>query len=125
METKPRSGTLLARLQMRKGLLAMLIIGMAWYALFQFYPMVKVHWAFTNIGQVAPSKVTFTGLKNFTKLFSLARFRRSLSNTFYISFLKILFGFPIPIFFALMLNEMRINRPNAQFFALIGTKPIY
>ena len=97
------------RLKIRKGIIIMLAIGMTWYLIFDFYPMTKVYWAFTNIGQVAPSKISFTGFVNFLKLFSMAQFRRSLWNTFYISFLKILVGFPIPIIFALLLNEMRIS----------------
>jgi putative aldouronate transport system permease protein len=104
-----RANRLYGRLKVRKGLLVMLVLGMAWYVIFEFYPMIKVYWAFTNIGQVAPSKVSFIGLANFAKLFSTAQFRRSLWNTFYISFLKILVGFPVPIIFALLLNEMRIS----------------
>lgn len=97
------------KFQKNKGLFAMLIIGMAWYLIFEFYPMTKIYWGFTNIGQVAPSKISFVGFDNFIKLFSTAQFRRSLWNTFYISFLKILIGFPVPILFALLLNEMRFN----------------
>jgi len=85
----------------------MLIIGMTWYVIFEFYPMTKVFWAFTNIGQVAPSKISFVGFANFSRLLSTAQFRRSFWNTVYISFLKILIGFPVPIIFALLLNEMR------------------
>ncbi len=106
---KTRRERLIEQLRMRKGLLFMLAIGMTWYAIFQFYPMTKIYWAFTNIGQVPPSQVSFVGLANFIKLFRVTQFRRSLWNTFYISFLKILIGFPVPIIFALLLNEMRIS----------------
>ena len=99
----------LERLKLRRELIIMLAIGMSWYLIFQFYPMTKVLWAFTNSGMVAPSKVSFVGLANFTRLFSTAQFLRSLWNTFYISCLKILVGFPVPIIFALLLNEMRIS----------------
>lgn len=101
--------TLRKRLKMNRGLILMLVIGMSWYFLIEFYPMIKIYWAFTNMGEVAPSKVSFVGLANFVKLFSTAQFRRSLANTFIISFLKLLIGFPIPIIFALLLNEMRIS----------------
>ena len=104
-----RTARLWQRLSVRKGLLIMLAVGMTWYAIFEFLPMFKVYWAFTNFGRVAPSKVSFIGLANFTKLFSVGQFRRALWNTFYISFQKIVFGFPVPIIFALLLNEMRIN----------------
>ncbi len=87
----------------------MLGIGTAWYLIFQFYPMTKIYWAFTNIGEVAPSKVSFVGISNFLSLFNTAQFLRSLWNTIYISFLKILVGFPIPIVFALLINEMNLS----------------
>lgn len=104
-----RGGRLRERMRMRGGMMVMLAIGLAWYALFSYYPMTKVYWAFTNIGQVAPSKITFVGLANFARLFGMAQFRRALFNTFYISFLKLLVGFPVPVVFALLLNEMRIS----------------
>jgi putative aldouronate transport system permease protein len=107
--TKTQRNKFLARIKIRKGLVIMLVIGMAWYLVFEFYPMIKVYWAFTNIGQVAPSKVSFIGLANFAKLFSMTQFRRALWNTFYISFLKIVIGFPVPIIYALLLNEMRFS----------------
>ncbi len=53
-------------------MLVMLTIGMIRYLIFQFYPMTKVYWAFTNIGQVAPSKVSFIGFANFARLFGTA-----------------------------------------------------
>ncbi len=109
LDLRAKRKKLWEKIMLRRGLMGMLIIGMAWYLVFEFYPMTKVYWAFTNIGQVAPSKISFVGLANFFKLFSIAQFRRALWNTFYISFLKILLGFPIPIIYALLLNEMRIS----------------
>jgi putative aldouronate transport system permease protein len=109
LETGLSRKKLWQRVKVRRGLMVMLAIGMAWYLIFEFYPMIKIYWAFTNIGQVAPSKVSFVGLANFIKLFSMAQFRRALWNTFYISFLKIVVGFPVPIIYALLLNEMRIS----------------
>ncbi|MEE9308648.1 MAG: ABC transporter permease subunit [Spirochaetia bacterium] len=158
LETSLSRKKLWERVKIRRGLMVMLAIGMAWYLIFEFYPMVKIYWAFTNVGQVAPSKVSFVGFANFIRLFSMAQFRRALWNTFYISFLKIVIGFPVPIIYALLLNEMRIsfakrsiqtiiyiphflswvvigaiwyiilspaNSPNAQFFELLGRKPIF
>lgn len=101
------TGRLWQRIRIRKGLFAMLLVGLAWYAVFDFLPMTKIYWAFTNMGQVAPSKVRFIGIANFERLLGLTQFRRALGNTFLISFLKIAFEFPLPIMFALLLNEMR------------------
>ncbi len=96
-----------ARLYSKRGLLFMLAIGMAWYIVFEFVPITKAYWAFTNIGQVPPSQVEFVGWANFAHLFRTAQFMRAIGNTLIISFLQILFGFPIPIILALLLNEMR------------------
>ena len=49
----------------------------------------------------------WVGLKYFEKAFKSRTFMRALGNTVSISFLKILFGFPMPIILALMLNEVR------------------
>lgn len=96
-----------SQLYAKRGLLTMLALGMAWYAVFEFVPLTKVYWAFTNIGQVPPSQVEFVGWANFVQLFGTAQFRRAIGNTIAISFLQILVGFPIPIILALLLNEMR------------------
>lgn len=96
-----------SQLYAKRGLLTMLALGMAWYALFEFVPLTKVYWAFTNIGQVPPSQVEFVGWANFVQLFGTAQFRRAIGNTIAISLLQILVGFPIPIILALLLNEMR------------------
>lgn len=99
---------LLERLKTRKGMLVMLAIGLIWYLVFDYYPMLKVTWAFTNIGMVPLDQVRFVGFDNFAKLFGTSQFLRSFFNTIYISLLQLVFGFPVPIILALLLNEMRI-----------------
>jgi putative aldouronate transport system permease protein len=49
----------------------------------------------------------WVGLKHFIDFFGSFYFLRLLKNTFLISFWSIVFGFPAPILFALMLNEVR------------------
>jgi putative aldouronate transport system permease protein len=56
-------------------------------------------------------KSPFIGLKNFTDFFGSYYFVRLLRNTFLISALNIVFSFPAPIIFALLLNEV-----NAKYF---------
>jgi putative aldouronate transport system permease protein len=100
---------LLERLKTRKGMLVMLAIGLLWYLVFDYYPMLKVTWAFTNIGMVPLDQVRFVGFGNFARLLGTTQFLRSFFNTIYISVLQLVFGFPIPIILALLLNEMRIT----------------
>lgn len=52
----------------------------------------------------------WVGLKHFHDLFTDANFGRVMRNTICLSLLKLLFGIPAPIFFAVMLSEMRHTR---------------
>lgn len=52
----------------------------------------------------------FVGLKHFQDFMTDDRFWRSIRNTLGMSSIKLLLGFPIPILFALMLNEIRSIR---------------
>lgn len=52
----------------------------------------------------------WVGLEHFRSLFSTFEFPRIIWNTVWISVLKLLFGFPVPIILALMFNEMRSRR---------------
>ena len=83
----------------------------AFYAIFMSGPMCGLVIAFKqyNIGQgILGSK--WVGLQYFREFFQSIYFSRTLINTFIISFADILFGFPLPIIFALLLNELRGNR---------------
>ena len=55
--------------------------------------------------------ITWVGFDQFIKLFNKTAFMQTFYNTLYISILKMVCGFPIPIILALMMNEMR----NMQF----------
>ena len=83
----------------------------AFYALFLYGPMFGLVIAFKqyNIGQgIFQSK--WVGFQYFQEFFKSIYFSRTLLNTFIISFADILFGFPLPIIFALLLNELRGTR---------------
>jgi putative aldouronate transport system permease protein len=54
-------------------------------------------------------------LNVFKELFSLPTFLTVFRNTVIISGLKFIFGFPAPIIFALLLNEMRQQKPKRIF----------
>ena len=49
----------------------------------------------------------WVGLKNFETYFSGTYFIRNLTNTLMINVYSLVFGFPLPIIFALLLNEVR------------------
>jgi len=85
----------------------MLLVPMVCYFVYKYVPMANVYWAFTNYGAVAKSKVRFIGFENFEKLLGTSAFKRSFKNTLILSFYNMMFGFPIPIMLALLLNEVQ------------------
>jgi len=48
----------------------------------------------------------WVGFKHFTKFFDSYYFERLLKNTFYLNIFGLLWGFPFPIFMAILLNQM-------------------
>lgn len=79
----------------------------AYYIIFKYIPLYGLQIAFRDY------KVTrgmwdsaFVGLKNFMNFFDSIYFNRLITNTLKISFLDLLLGFPMPIIFALLLNEI-------------------
>ena len=79
-----------------------------WYIVFCYLPMFGVVMAFERF------KFTkgifgsdWVGLKNFQKFFSSYYFTRLLRNTLVLSIKDLIFSFPAPIIFALLLNELR------------------
>ncbi|WP_161807519.1 ABC transporter permease [Bacillus sp. FJAT-28004] len=90
----------------QRQLFFIIAIPLALYVLFEYLPMFKLRWAFTNFGEVPASQVSYIGLDNFIRLINSASFMNAFKNTIIISFMKLLFGFPIPIIIALMLNEI-------------------
>lgn len=107
---RSRTRRFLKELYKQRQLYLIMLIPLAFYILFEYVPLTKIPWAFTNYGEVPESKVEFVGFANFTKLLASTSFRRAFRNTLIISGLKLLFGFPIPIIIALMLNEIRMER---------------
>ncbi|NSW89245.1 MAG: sugar ABC transporter permease [Firmicutes bacterium] len=98
---------ILKKIYKQRHLFLMLIIPLCIYILFDYVPLTKIYWAFTNYGEVRLDKVEFIGLANFKRLFGTQSFLRALKNTVIISLYKILYGFPIPIIIAILLNEIR------------------
>ena len=82
-----------------------------YYIVFHFMPMFGLIISFQRY---VPSKGYFgsewVGLANFKRFFSDVYFSRLLINTFQINLLDLIIGFPFPIIFALMLNEIQSTR---------------
>jgi putative aldouronate transport system permease protein len=86
----------------------MLVPGIIYYIVFRYIPMAGLVMAFEDYKIAAGVFGSpWVGFKHFHDIFTGPFFGRILFNSFYISFLKLLFGFPAPIVLALMLNEIR------------------
>lgn len=106
-----------------KILYLMLLPAIIWYIVFRYVPMAGASLAFRNYhfnkGIFASPWV---GLDNFRMMFKDSAFKQAFLNTIIISGGKILFGFPIPIISALMLNEI-LNKNLKKFFQTLFTFP--
>jgi len=88
--------------------------GILYFIIFHYLPMLGVVIAFKDVspfgGVQGVIDAPWVGLKHFDRFFNSFFFWDILENTLAISGLKILFGFPAPILFALMLNEVMRTR---------------
>ncbi len=81
-----------------------------WMVLFCYKPMYGIVIAFQNFRpRLGVAGSEWIGLDNFVRFFTDPWFLRTLRNTLTISFLTIIFSFPVPIILALLLNEVRAS----------------
>lgn len=96
------------RLKQNIPLFIMLVPVIAYYILFKYWPMGGLVIAFKNYNFAdGILNSPWVGLKNFKLLFSSSNTLQIMWNTFWLSFLSLIFGFPMPIFLAILLNEVR------------------
>ena len=95
-------------------LYALAALPLLYFVIFRYLPMVGLIIAFQDydpflgIGAMF-SLDNFVGLKHFRNFFDSIFFWNVVRNTVLISFYKLLFGFPLPIILALLINEVRIT----------------
>ena len=99
---------LLTSIARQKNIYIILIPVIAYYVLFAYVPM------FGNIMAFQDYKITrgifesnFVGFKHFNSFLNDVYFWRLIKNTIRINVYGLVFGFPAPIIFALLLNEVR------------------
>lgn len=79
-----------------------------YFFVFKYIPMGGIMMAFKDFKvRLGLFDSPWVGLENFRILFATNTFGRAVQNTIQISFMRILFGFPVPIILALLLNEVR------------------
>ena len=104
-------GQTLARdFKMNKWKYLIILPVIVYFALFAYKPMYGIIIAFKNFRpSLGIMDSPWVGVKQFQLFFQDIYFVRLLRNTFFISGLSIIFGFPAPILLALLLNEIRCS----------------
>lgn len=100
--------TIWIRLKRDRHLYFMLLPVIAFYVLFKYAPMAGEIIAFKNyrfIDGIWGSE--WVGFRHFQMLFESLDFWRILRNTLLLNVYSLVFGFPVPILLALLLNEVR------------------
>ncbi len=106
--TNPRRPTFRNRLKRDKHLYMMLLPVIVFYLLFKYTPMIGEIIAFKDyrLGDgIFGSE--WVGFKHFQSLFVSIDFWRVIRNTLLLNVYSLVFGFPVPIILALLLNEVR------------------
>lgn len=87
----------------------MLLLPMLFLAVFSFAPLFGILMAFQDyIPTKGILQSRWVGLENFDFIFSLPSSRQIFANTIIISLGKLAAGIIVPVFFALLLNEIRV-----------------
>lgn len=106
-----KAGDLLFRCKRYKGLLIMLIPGLVWYLIFKYVPMYGVTIAFKDYKLLKGIMGSpWAGFKHFERLFNSSQFTNVFWNTLIIGIYRLIFSFPAPVIFAILLNEIRHER---------------
>ena len=92
-------------------LYAMLLVPMLLTIIYKYIPMYGIQIAFRDY---KASKgflgSEWVGFEWFLRFFSAPTFWRMIKNTVLLSFYSLLWGFPIPVILALMMNQLRFHR---------------
>lgn len=98
-------------LKKQSGLQIMVLIGLAFVIFFRFVPIYGLQLAFKEL---LPGKgiwdSPWVGLQHFREFFTSGYFGIVMGNTIALSLLKICIAFPVPIIFAILLNEVTSYR---------------
>jgi putative aldouronate transport system permease protein len=94
-----------------KWLYLFLLVPIAFYIIFKYGPMFGIIIAFKDykigLGMIDSKWV---GFDNFIRLFKNPDFYKILKNTLLLNVYGVVFGFPVPIILAVLLNEVRSSR---------------
>lgn len=109
MSSKYKKLSLKKQIMYSKTLLLMILFPLAYFAIFCYGPMYGMQIAFKDfrLGKGILGS-DWVGFQNFRYLFSNNMFMQAFRNTLILGAYRLIFVFPVPIIFALMLNEMKL-----------------
>ena len=97
----------------------MLLPGVILTFIFCYIPLYGLVIAFEKYNPGAGFSSPWVGLDNFKYLFNQPTFMRTIWNTLFISAMKLILGIIVPVFFAVLLNEMISERLKRLFQTLV------
>lgn len=107
----PHKQTFAQGLKNSRALYILLLPSLIIFLLFTYYPMYGVIIAFKDFSPAQGIlRSPWVGFKNFIQYFNSYQFWPTIRNTIVISLYTILVTFPLPIFLALMCNQIRAKR---------------
>lgn len=108
---KEKRGTIIKKDLKRNWILYLLVLPVIiYYFLFMYKPLYGALIAFQDYRPAQGFGQNWVGLKHFIRFFDNPYFGRLLKNTIMLSLYNLVFGFPVPIMLALLLNEMKSKK---------------
>lgn len=115
---KPQKPSLIKRVKRDWQLLLILLPGLIFYIIFRYGPMYGMIISFKDYSVYKGIiNSPWVGLKHFKRFFGNPDFFRLFRNTFMLGMTTLIFSFPFPIIFAVLLNEIR----NIKFKKVVQT----
>ncbi len=98
----------LAAVWQYRWLYLMILPTIVYFVVFAYLPMIGLQIAFKDFKVFSGMWASpWVGFEHFQAMFASEKFPELLRNTLLLSLYRIVFGFPVPIIFALLLNEVR------------------
>jgi putative aldouronate transport system permease protein len=103
--------SLLTQILKNKEIYLVLLPGIAWYIIFAYLPLYGLSLAFKTFkASLGIFRSPWVGMLNYVYVLRDQAFIESILRTLQINLGRLLFTFPIPVFLALAINEVRIGR---------------
>lgn len=125
---KGRRGQVMEMFWKQRALQMFVLAGVIYIFIFNYIPMVGLIIGFKDYKITGGLPGMFTsewvGFKYFKEFFTDYKFGQLMKNTLVLSILKLIFSFPLPILFAVMLNEVK-NKKVKKFIQTTSYLPYF